>query len=154
MTTKVNAGGKNNGDAVVQWELDQGFSDDWCFVDRGSGYYSIVNRGSGRALAVRDRSVNIGSTIMQWQVNGNIPSQVWKLEPVCSKVPTDRSFNIISKHSSMAINVLGGATSDGASLVQSPVQLVKYDNWRFQDAGMGFYQIIAEHSQKGINGKI
>ena len=73
---------------------------------------------------------------------------------VCATVPTDRYYNLIAKHSNMALNVDQESTNNGASLIQWPVASTsKNDNFRFESLGDGYYQIIAEHSQKGINGK-
>ena len=73
---------------------------------------------------------------------------------VCATVPTDRYYNLIAKHSNMALNVEGEFTNNGASLIQWPVTSTSNnDNFRFESLGDGYYQIIAQHSQKGVNGK-
>jgi hypothetical protein len=71
---------------------------------------------------------------------------------ICASLPTDRYYHIIAQHSGMSLNVDQKSTSNGASLVQWPVSAAMNDNWRFQYVGLGYYQIIAEHSQKGVNG--
>jgi hypothetical protein len=54
----------------------------------------------------------------------------------------------------MAIRVDQDLTSNGASLIQWPVDRGTSDNWNLQSVGNGYYQIISEFSHKGINGKI
>ena len=73
---------------------------------------------------------------------------------VCATLPTDNYYNLIAKHSNMALNVEGQSLNNGASLIQWPVASSKNDNFRFESLGNGYYQIIAEHSKKVINGKL
>ena len=80
------------------------------------------------------------------------PSPVQSL--VCATLQTDRYFNLIVKHSNMALNVENSSTNNGASLIQWPVNSANNDNWRFESVGNGYYQIIAQHSQKGVNGTL
>jgi Ricin-type beta-trefoil lectin domain-like len=54
----------------------------------------------------------------------------------------------------MAINVEQASLHNGASLLQWPVDQERNDNWRFESVGSGYYQILAEHSGKAINGKM
>jgi uncharacterized membrane protein len=71
----------------------------------------------------------------------------------CVTLPTDRYYHIISKNSNMAVNIDQASTANGASLIQWPKSPERNDNWRFQSVGYGYYQIISEHSQKGVNGR-
>ena len=113
-------------------------------------------------LAVPASSMQAGAKLVQWDFL-NIADQLWKLVPVvvtprtpplvCATISIDR-FHILAKHSNMAIRVDQGLTSNGASLIQWPVDQGKTDNWRLQSVGSGYYQIISEFSHKGINGKI
>jgi endoglucanase len=150
---KVYGAGKENGNTIVQWEVPQGENDDWCFVDQDEGYYSILNRWSGKVLAVPSGTLTPSTQLVQWDF-ANIADRLWKLEPVCATLPTDRHFNILAKHSNMAVNVDHISTANGATIMQFPIDLGKNDNWRLQSAGLGYYNIIAEHSQKAINGEI
>ncbi len=71
----------------MQWEVLQSWikpqkdDDDWCFFDLGSSYYAILNRGSGKALTVPNKSLVPGAKLMQWNFK-NTPDQIWKLVPV------------------------------------------------------------------------
>ena len=71
----------------------------------------------------------------------------------CASLPTGQFYNLIAKHSNMAVNVEGASLNNGAPLLQWPVLQAKNNNWRFESVGSGYYQIIAEHSGKAINGK-
>ena len=73
--------GKNNGDPIVQWQVSQGAEDDWCFIHQGSGYYAVINRGSGKALAVPNKRMTSGTKIIQFEFTNSI-DQFWKLVPV------------------------------------------------------------------------
>jgi hypothetical protein len=70
----------------------------------------------------------------------------------CASLPTGQFYNIIAKHSNMAVSVAGASLNNGASLVQWPVGQVKHNNWRFESVGSGYYQITSEHSGKAMNG--
>jgi hypothetical protein len=72
----------------------------------------------------------------------------------CASLPTGQFYNIIAKHSNMAVNVGGALLTNGASLIQWPVAQAKNNNWRFESVGSGYFQIIAEHSGKAMNGTI
>ena len=71
---------------------------------------------------------------------------------ICATIPTDRYYHIIAQNSGMSVNVDQKSTSNGACLIQWPVSAGMNDNWRFQSTGWGYYQMIAEHSQKAANG--
>jgi Ricin-type beta-trefoil lectin domain-like len=73
--------GKNNGNSVVQWDAPQREEDDWCFVDKGAGFFAIYNRGSGKVLAVPAKSLVAGAKLIQWEF-ANIDDQLWKIVPV------------------------------------------------------------------------
>ncbi len=106
--------------------------------------------------------MHAGAKLVQWDFL-NIADQLWKLVPVavtlrtpplvCATIAMDR-VHILAKHSNMAIRVNQGLTSNGASLVQWPVDQGMSDNWRLHSVGNGYYQIISEFSHKGISGKI
>lgn len=74
---------------------------------------------------------------------------------ICAYIPaSDQYYHIVSKVSNMALTVDKASIKDGASIIQAPKTTGRNDNWRLQAAGLSYYQIVAEHSQKGVNGKI
>lgn len=141
----------SNGSPIVQGQVTQEYEDDWCFVDKGSGYYAIYNRVSGKVLAVPNSSMQAGVKLIQWDFLGK-SDQLWKLEPVCATLPANQYYNLMAKHSNLALNVFQASTANNVSIVQWPLGTTKNDNWRFDSAGQGYYQFIAEHSLKGMSG--
>ena len=83
----------------------------WQFVDKGSGYFNIVNRNSGKCLDVNGASTADGANIIQWTCNGG-NNQQWQW------VATGSYFNLKARHSGKCINVVGSSTADGALLEQ------------------------------------
>ena len=97
--------GTGNGNAIVQWSVPQGTNDDWCFVDKGSGYYAIYNRNSKKVLAVPNKSMQSWTKLIQWDFV-NSPDQLWRLAPVAvsdlcisryGPVPTPSSCDVCDK---------------------------------------------------------
>jgi hypothetical protein len=78
----------------------------------GSGYFSIINRNSGKALDVNGGSTNAGTGIIQWDYSGG-NNQQWQL--------TDIGFGyykIINRNSNQSLDVNGGATWNGGNIIQ------------------------------------
>jgi hypothetical protein len=106
---------------------------------------------TGKALAVPNGSLLAGTKLISWDYLGT-DDQLWKLETACAKLPAYQYFNLMARHSNLALSVFESSTSNNASIVQWPLGTTKNDNWRFDSAGQGYYQFIAEHSLKGMSG--
>ena len=160
----VLGGGNENGNKVVQWDRQQGSEDDWCFVDKGAGFYAIFNRGSGKALTVNRNSMQPGGYVDQWDFL-DYANQLWRIQPkdgpvqvattqTCATLQTTGLFKLIVKHSNQVLNVAGLSMNNGADLIQYPIEQAVDGNWRFESVGNGYYQIIAERSAKAVNGTL
>ncbi|MEO3925066.1 pectate lyase [Micromonosporaceae bacterium B7E4] len=63
-------------------------------------------------------------------------------------VDTNATYVIISRHSGKALDVYNWATNDGAPIVQFARNDLAVQQWRFVDAGGGYYRIRSVHSGK------
>src|ERR671914_721777 len=81
-----------------------------------SAWYVLVNRNSGKALDVYNRSTADGGRITQWTRNDQNQQQ-WQF------VDSGGGFyRLKSRHSGKVLEVQGASTADGANIVQ-------YDDW-------------------------
>jgi elongation factor Tu len=58
---------------------------------------------------------------------------------------------IRSKHSGMALEVLGSGTNDGQRVVQNPYVGSDNQKFTFEPVGDGYYKIVAKHSGKVLD---
>src|SRR5690606_10601277 len=56
----------NDGARIVQWSRNDGYQQQWQFVDSGGGYYRLRSRLSGKVLDVYNWSTANGGAIVQW----------------------------------------------------------------------------------------
>jgi GH43 family beta-xylosidase len=60
-------------------------------------------------------------------------------------------YQIVSRHSGMALAISGGSTADGAGLVQTARGSQTSQQFQFVDSGGGFYRLRARHSGKALD---
>ncbi|QHT59744.1 alpha-L-arabinofuranosidase [Paenibacillus lycopersici] len=100
------------GAALVQNTGGSNYSQQWQFVDAGSGYYKLKNRGSGQLADVNNASQNDGMQIIQYSDNGGA-NQQWAV--------TDAGggyVKLFNKNSNKLMDVNGESTADGAAIIQ------------------------------------
>lgn len=108
-------GGRGNGENVALYKKRQGDSSQlFKIVRNGSGYYSIINKYSGKALDIKDCSTATGANVHQWQMYNNHPSQQWKLY-TASGYPDTGYINIKSKCGKY-LDVSGASTANGTNI--------------------------------------
>jgi lysophospholipase L1-like esterase len=66
-------------------------------------------------------------------------------------IDTGASYVLVSRHSGKAIDVNGGSTSDGASIIQWTRSDSSNQQFQFVDSGGGYFQLRARHSGKVID---
>jgi beta-glucanase (GH16 family) len=67
-----------NGGKIQQATFTNGSHQLWSLTDIGDGYFSIINRATGKALDVSEWSSQPNARVHQWSYQGN-PNQQWKL---------------------------------------------------------------------------
>ena len=106
----------HDGARITQWTRNDGYQQQWQFVDSGGGYYRLKSRLSGKVLDVYNWSTGNGGNIVQW-TDYNQNNQQFRL------VDSDSNhIRLINRHSNKVLEVQGASTADGGNIVQ-------YDDW-------------------------
>ncbi|MFG2042311.1 RICIN domain-containing protein [Dactylosporangium sp. NPDC048998] len=86
----------------------------WRLVDAGSGFFNIVNVGTGKALDNPDGSSDLGTQMQQWTIigNGNY-NQQWQFVDVGAGYRL-----IVNRANGMALDLRDGDTADGTVIQQ------------------------------------
>jgi fibronectin type 3 domain-containing protein len=113
-----------NGTSVVQNVNSGADSQLWTVSDAGSGYVSLKNAASGKALQIVDSSIQDGAAVEQWTESAG-PNQQWTITDTGNGY-----FKIVNRNSGKALNVSNRSQENGAPLVQSSYG--GEDNQRFQ----------------------
>ena len=119
---KLCQGRKVSGKAYQQWDVSP--------VDSRTGgdfsYFHISNAGSSANLNlnVLNGSLNAGGNIILYDAGDNL--EQWYFQ-----YAGDGCYHIVSRHSGLCLEVSGGSTSDGASVIQSAISSNKDQQlWR------------------------
>ncbi|HEY1011846.1 MAG TPA: RICIN domain-containing protein [Herpetosiphonaceae bacterium] len=111
----------------------------------GAGYFTLVNRNSGRCADVPNGSTADGAGIQQWGCNSS-NAQQWEL------IPTDSGYyRLISRASGKAMSIVGGATTDGALIHQWPWIGNPDQQWAVQPTADGWVRLVARNSGKALS---
>jgi hypothetical protein len=105
----------------------------------------IVNRASGKALDVQNRSTDDGAPIQQWEFTRQ-SNQMWNV--------VDQGggrYAILSQASGKALDVTNHQANDGARIQQ--FGFAKADNqlWKVEQTTDGYYQIVSLSSGKCLD---
>ncbi len=129
-------GSINAANLVNQWSGSSGFT---------ASYYTVVNRGSGKVLAVQNQATNDGAAIDQedfWNGSG----QEWQLVPADSVY-----YRIISKNSGKALDVNDVSLANGAKVQQWSYWGGPNQQWRLIPTDSGYYRIVSKNSGKVLD---
>lgn len=64
---------------------------------------------------------------------------------------TGTFYQLVSRHSGLAIEIEGASTSDGARVIQRPRSSAQSQQFQFVSSGGGYYRIVARHSGKAMD---
>lgn len=113
-----------------------------------NGKYILVNRMSGKVMAVPLASTTAGTYLKQY-ANTAATSMQWNVTPVDTRVGGDFSyFTITNVNSSMAIDVLNFSLDDGAAVEQWTDSKSSNQQWYFDYIGDGWFYIRSRQSAK------
>ncbi|WP_432745426.1 RICIN domain-containing protein [Streptomyces sp. JH002] len=79
------------------------------------------------------------------------PAQGLSASAEAAAVETDAWYVLVNRNSGKALDVAGASTTDGAALQQWTRHDGTNQQWRFVDAGNGFYRLKARHSDKVLD---
>ncbi|WDF78071.1 RICIN domain-containing protein [Mucilaginibacter sp. KACC 22773] len=117
-----------------------------------AGTHFIVSNQNGIAVDNASQSGS-GTGIVLWGLNNGL-SQKWNFTQ-----NEDSSWNIISQYSWMALDVPGGATTNGLQLIQYPSSRNTNQRWWVDKQSDGSYKIwnqassgVLDNSSSSVNG--
>lgn len=87
-------------------------SQQWKFIDAGSGYYKIQNRNSGLILGLTNGDTADGTIIEQW-TDGGWTSQHWQLVDAGGGF-----YKLKNRASGKLIDISSGSLDDGANAIE------------------------------------
>jgi arabinan endo-1,5-alpha-L-arabinosidase len=109
-----------------------------------NAWYVLVNRNSGKALDVYDRSTADGGAIDQWSRN-NGAWQQWRFVSSGSGY-----YRLQSRNSGKVIDISGRSTADGADVVQWSDTNGTNQQFSVQDVATGYVQLLNRNSGKAL----
>lgn len=101
--------------------------------------YKIVNRSSGKVLAVAGNSSDDGAAIVQ-QADTGVASQRWRV------VQDGDYVQLVNTGSNRALDVPGFSTTQGTQLVQWTVNGGENQQWTLGTANDGYKTLVNRHS--------
>lgn len=110
-----------------------------------NGYFKMVNKASGKALAVSDAGMNNAANIFMWDYQGT-DNQKW------SFIYNGNGFyRIIAKHSGKCVDVAGGKIVTGTNVYQFQYTGADSQQWDIRYVGGGYYKLINKHSKMALD---
>ena len=100
-----------SGADAEQWNDGNLTSQQWKFIDAGSGYYKIQNRNSGLILGLTSGGTADGTIIEQW-TDGGWTSQHWQLIDAGGGF-----YKLKNRASGKLIDISSGSLDDGANAI-------------------------------------
>jgi arabinan endo-1,5-alpha-L-arabinosidase len=106
-----------DGAAIVQQAGTGATSQQFQFVDAGSGYYRLRARHSGKVVDVSGRSTADGADVVQWPSNGGT-NQQWSVQEIGPDI-SGGYVQFINRNSGKALDVWQASGAEGARVSQS-----------------------------------
>ncbi|REE02224.1 RICIN domain-containing protein [Marinoscillum furvescens] len=150
LTLAIDGAGTGNGALLKQLNEEGKDHQRFVIIPVGSGYYKMVNKNSGKYLAVSGESTANGADVVQWS-DLDTDNFYWSFEAVSPSTPVvDGTYMIKAEHSGKYMSVAGWSTTNGALIEQWGY--LDQDNLKFEvTAGLdGYYQFRPIYNQKVI----
>ncbi|WP_437507824.1 glycoside hydrolase family 97 catalytic domain-containing protein [Sorangium sp. So ce1099] len=106
-----------------------------------NAYYRIVNRNSGKALAVRNASTSDAESVVQWDYVDATTNDEWRLVEAGNGY-----YALLNRRSGKSLDVNGAVTTEGASLIQYTSRGSSNQQWQIIPTDNGYHRIVARHS--------
>jgi len=115
-----------------------------------NGRYVLVNRNSGKVMAVTLGSMTSGANIGQYNYTG-ATNQQWNVTPVDSRIGGDFSyFSFIAVHSNKSPDIINFSLDNGANIMQWDDSKSINQQWFLDYAEDGWFYIRSRNSAKCI----
>jgi len=128
----------SNGAIVAQWDAsvppNVSAVQQWSLRPAGNGSWKIVNRNSGRCLAISGASTSWGAKVTQWDDNDTTDHN-WYIQPNIQ----DGAYKIIAATTGNALDVAGLGNGSIAQL--HPYASGATQKWNFHNNGNGTFSI-------------
>lgn len=109
----VNRSSRDNGIEIIQWTYSGDANQQWEFIHQGENHYKIIAGHSGKVLEIPVAVITqAGAGAVQMDWTGK-PNQLWQI------VSNDNTWRIVNVHSGFVLDVNGGASAGGATVVQT-----------------------------------
>jgi hypothetical protein len=109
-----------------------------------SGYYRVMARHSGKAVAVQSASTANSANVFQWPYGGTATNDEWQVLSIGSGY-----YRLIARHSGKDMVVQSASTAEGANIFQYAYGgSTTNDEWTLVDVGSGYHRITNRHSGK------
>jgi surface antigen len=89
----------------------------WLRVPAADGYVKLTNRGNGKCVDVKDRSLASGAPVHEWTCYPT-DSQLWRFEPKGRTFQGWPVYQIRNKRSGRCLDVYGNGTAAGTPIIQ------------------------------------
>lgn len=110
----VGGGSQAPNAGVDTWDWNNGYNQDWAFVQSPySGWYEIVNRGSGQCLSVGYNTATAGNPLVQWPCSGAW-NQLWYM----GSISLNTNYYIESALDGEVADVAGAYPWEGGTVDQ------------------------------------
>jgi hypothetical protein len=125
----VSGGSTADGAAVIQWTATGGGNQTWTLTRVTGNVYTLTGTGSAKCLEVPDNSTAQGTRLDIWTCNGGA-NQQWALTATGSYTSAgSASYTLVNVNSGLVADVVGGATTTGASIEQWPANGGSNQTW-------------------------
>jgi hypothetical protein len=103
-------------------------------------YHLIINRETGQCLDVPFGTLEPGTKVEQFPVNGGT-NQLWSLEPV----PGD-GVRIVNRHAGQCLDIPQGTSEEPVAVQQYPINGGSNQGWRLEVVGDHWYRIVNQQT--------
>jgi hypothetical protein len=109
-----------------------------------SGYYRIMARHSGKAVAVQSTSTANSVNVVQLTYGGAATNDEWRFVSISGGY-----YRVVNRNSSKDLVVQSASTAEGANIFQYAYGgSATNDEWAIVDVGGGYHRITNRHSGK------
>ncbi|HEX2145669.1 MAG TPA: RICIN domain-containing protein [Glycomyces sp.] len=124
LAVSIEGGSTTAGAKSVLATTSTASSQQFRFIDVGSGYYRIEARHSGQVLDVYAKSTANGADVVQWSSNGGT-NQQWQVN-----TQTDGSVELVNRNSGKALDNWERSTSPGSRVSQYTRNYEETQHWK------------------------
>jgi lysophospholipase L1-like esterase len=124
LAVSIEGGSTTAGAKAVLATTSNATSQQFRFLDSGSGYYRIQARHSNQVLDVYAKSTANGADIVQWADN-NGTNQQWQVN-----TQSDGSVELVNRNSGKALDNWEGATTAGSRVSQYTRNNLETQHWK------------------------